>query len=217
MLDHVDAITNIRSRLLGVEVAATGTITLGCSGGAYTRTSGSFVQDGFATGMEVTPAGFGNNETAVVDTVEALTLKLKRTRETEVAAAGRSLTVGLPLKRGWENVKIDVQTDQWFVEEDYLPGPAFKMTLGPGGELLHRPTYVLRVYALENIGIAAIYKMAQALVERFPPEYPLTLADGTILRVTSQPGPSWKQVTSHQGFAAIVLTLPFWARTNNII
>jgi hypothetical protein len=56
----------------------------------YTRTEGSFVDDGFVVGMSVTPSGFAANTVTTVTNVAALTLTTTA-RAAEAEADGRSL------------------------------------------------------------------------------------------------------------------------------
>jgi hypothetical protein len=48
---------------------------------------------------------------------------------------GRSLSVLIPSRRAWENIHFEPVTDTPYVEEEYLPGPALKKTIGEFGEI----------------------------------------------------------------------------------
>src|SRR3972149_4040320 len=94
----------IRSRVASVVVATTGSITMSATATGYARTTGSFLTDGFAVGMEVTPTGFTQTTVGIVTNVETLALEIFGGRAVQSAGAGRTLTTKLPTKRGWENV-----------------------------------------------------------------------------------------------------------------
>jgi hypothetical protein len=56
----------------------------------YTRATGSFVDDGFVVGMQITPSGFSANTVTTVEVVAALTLTTSA-RTAEAAEGGRDL------------------------------------------------------------------------------------------------------------------------------
>ena len=166
--------------------------------------------------MEVVPAGFDDNTSGIIKTVSALAITLRDERDAESSAAGRSLTVGIPVTQGWENVEITPTGDSWFIEEDYIPGPVQRVTSGPLGEFNVRPVYVIKVYGISNIGVQALYAVADGILQAFLPSHTMTLADGTIVRVLSDPGPYRGQVIEDSA-PYITVTIPLWVRTRNQI
>lgn len=218
MLDHHATLLALRTRLRATQVVTTGVGTFGAGRYAFTRTSGSFVDDGFRVGMEVTPTGFADNRTSIVNHVEETVLVLRDSRQVESPEAGRSLTVGIPTVCSWENQEAEPSDDHWFLNEDYLPGVPRRITNGAFGEFQTDPAYVLKVHGFKNTGAGALYAMSDAILKMFPPSYAMILADGVVLRVHSNPGPYRGQIMyDEDGFAFITITIPLWARTRNLI
>ena len=105
---------------------------MSASGAVYTRESGSFIEDGFAIGMEVRASGFTQsnaNGYGNVTDVADLTLTVDRALATDDAADDRILVVGLPAHRGWENVAFEATVGRAHVEESYTPARARRSRL----------------------------------------------------------------------------------------
>ena len=218
MLNNRQAILAIRTQLLTVEVTTTGSTTLAATATGFTRATGSFITDDFVVGQEVTPSGFTNNAVAVIKSVTATEIVVDTARPVEVAASGRTIKVGLPELRAWENKELRPNDRRWFIEEEFIPGVNRVVTSGPLAEIDHEPMYVVKVYGLPNRGVGALYNMADGILDTFRPRLALTLVDTTVLRVTSINAPYRGQVMlDADGFALIVVTIPFWARTRNTI
>lgn len=219
MLNHRTVVKALRARLLTVVVVTTGDTALASTGNGYTRAAGSFITDGFTRGMEVVPAGFANNDPAVIKTVSDLEITtFQDGRPIEAAAAGRSLTVGIPEIRGWENVEMKPIDSRWYIEEDYLPGPSRYISAVRRGLVMHQPTYVLRVSGLAGLSISALYDVSGSILEVFPPLLALELPDGNHIRVRGDQAPYKGQVyPGEAGRAGIVITIPLWAQTINPI
>jgi hypothetical protein len=205
----------------GLYAAATGLTTLAATATGWTRAAGSFLADGFDLGMEATPAGFGTNTRRVIRSVSALEIKVDGADATpvpvEAAGAGRSLSALLPSRRAWENIEFKPTVWAPSVEEQYLPGPSSQETLGPGGDLEHRPTvvYIIRVPA--NTGLSGA-RYADAFLRHLPPRLKLPLPDGNTLMVRGDHAPYQGQLLpAEPGFAAIPVTVPCRLRTANII
>jgi hypothetical protein len=101
------------------------------------------------------------------------------------------------------------------MEEDYLPGPAYRATLGLGGEMELEPSYVLRLHGVAGQGMGALYEVADAILRRFAPNTAMPTSDGHTLRVRSDPAPSRGQVLPVEGgsHSVIVITVPLVVRT----
>lgn len=222
MLDHRDVLLTVRKQVRTVQVASTGVTTLAATGTGFTRAAGSFIDDGFTHGMEVVPAGFGDNGIRIISSVSEQTITLMDAdvdpRPEEAADAGRSLTVGIPPLQAWENVGIDPPDDRWFVEEDYIPGPSTYMSATEKGIVQHQPMYVLRLYGIADIGVTAIFEVSGSILKMFPPHLALTLSDGNHIRVRGNPAPYRGQVLPGEaGRARVAITIPLWAQTVNPI
>lgn len=218
MIDNLDVVLTIRQQLLSLVVATTGSTTLGSVGNTYTRAAGSFVDDGFVAGMEVVPTGFGENDPTTIRDVAALALTVDNDLLAEPAAVGRSLTVGLPTVRLWENKEAEVNDALWYIDEDYLPGVPFYYGIGKQADVQHQLMYVLRLSGLSNRGIGALYRVADSILSLFPPTKSFTLSDGNVVRVRTEPAPYRGQVVHREdGRPEMAITVPFWLHTQNPI
>lgn len=217
----------LRTRLLTLSVADTGSTTLGVnSASGYTRASGSFLDDGFALGMEVVASGFtGENAgRGVVTGVEALTLTVRaydlaevdgqytatdRTLTTEGASSGRSIVAGLPLARVWEGRKAQLALGVPFVEEQLLGGPTFRPGQTPNGHVEATPFYTIRFNVDENTGADALDLYADAFEALFAAGQAVTLGNGDTVRVRGDTGPFRGQILpTGDGFASLLATVP---------
>ena len=218
MINHHDVLLKCRNQLLTTQAATTGSTTLVATENGFTRSAGDFVADGFVSGMEVKPAGFTDNSAGLISTVTSTTITLRGTRAAQPSGSGRTLSVEIPELRGWSNLEVDPITDRWYIEEEYLPGPSRQTSVGTLGDMDHLPVYLTRLFSPQNIGVSALSKLADAILDTFAPRYAMTLADGNILRVRSNPGPERSQVLrDDDGFAYTLVTIPLWGRTRNII
>lgn len=209
-----------RAQLITLSVATTGAISMSATATAYVRTAGSFLTDGFYAGMEIVASGMtvaGNNGTAVVKAVSALTLTVTRALGVEVAAAGKTLAAGLPAGREWENETFTPTTGSPYVEEELVPGPMVQITLGKeNGELELTPLYVVRVNVPEGVGTDAIRAYTDALLRLFKTHTTMTLANGDVLRVRGDPAPYPGQLIPRKtGWATVPVTIPLRMTTIN--
>ena len=221
MIDHTGYQLAMRAKLLTLEVVTTGSTTLSATATGYARASGSFITDGFAVGMEVVGSGFANgvNNTPgrTLTAVTALALTCSGCTA-EGASAGRTVSVGVPDTRVWENVPVTPVTGSPYFTEQYLPGPYAREELGPTAQFEARPVYVIGVHAVSNAGLAAASEYADALLTLFAPGLALTASNGDILRVRSDTGPFRGQLVNNEpGWAFIPVTVPFRVRTTNAI
>lgn len=217
MIDHASYQIAMRARALTLSVATTGLITMSATATGYARTVGDFQADGFWPGMEITPAGFAVNTARVITDVAPLAITVSGAVAVQAAGAGRSLTVGLPAARAWENVTLVPTTGVPFVEEQYIPGPSAQVTMGPNGEIELLPMYALHIHLPANTDIT-VSRYVDALIRLFAPRTAIALPNGDVLRVRSDVGPFPGQLQqSRPGFAVKPLTIPFRLRTTNSI
>jgi hypothetical protein len=230
--DEVAAQLALRSKAMTLSVATTGAISLAATTTGYTRTVGSFVTDGFYAGMEAVAAGFANNPSVLITAVSALTLTAQRIVATtanglttyalaaiqaESAAGGRSLTVGLPTQRAWENVAYQATVGIPWVREEFLPGPTEQVTIGPFGELEATPMYALYFNVAAETGLTA-KRYVQAARALFAPRTQIPMANGDTIRVRADTGPYATQLLQGPpGFAVQPLLIPLRIRTPNVI
>jgi len=208
----------LRTKLLTLEVCTTGSVQLSATATGYERASGSFLTDGFVPGMEVAGASFtgaANNANKTISSVTALTMTCPGT--TVEAVGARTLTVGLPASRAWENIAHEPTSNKPYVQEEYIPGPMEKTTLGPLGETETLPLYVPRVFVVAGNGADAGRKYADALIEHFAPGTSFTVSGHTVV-VRSVPAPfSGQLLQAGPGFAFVPVTVPLRVRTANSI
>ena len=207
----------LRSKAMTLVVATTGSVTLSATATGYARTTGSFVTDGLYAGMEITPAAFATNTPRVITAVSALAVTVSGAVTPEVAAGGRSLTVGLPTSRAWENVAFQPTAGVPWVREEFLPGPTAQVTIGPLGELEATPMYALYVNVEAETGLTA-KRYVNALRVLFAPRTAIVLANGNTLRVRADTGPYAGQLQQGQpGFSTQPFTIPLRLRSANVI
>lgn len=218
MFSYHQARLALRARALTLSVATTGSTTLSATATGYARSSGSFITDGFAIGMEVTGSGFSaavNNTGGVITAVTATALTVDGP-VSEAAASGRTLTVGLPTRRAWENSKFTPTTGFPYVEEQLIPGPTFETSIGPGSTLEMRPLYALQVHVPEDTNVGAPDQYADAIIALFPPRQAMTLTNGDVLRVRGDTGPFRGQLLKRKpGWAVVPVTVPLRLYTLN--
>lgn len=218
MINHLASQLALRAKLLTLaDVATTGSTTLEATSTGYARASGSFLTDGFAPGMEVTPTGFTQTDTGVITGVTATTMAINGGRDVESSGAGRTLAVDLPSNRAWENVQFTPTMDEPWVREQYLPGPMNRITLGSLGELEVLPQYIVQVYVPEGYDITAAATYSDALLTLFAPDTSVTVS-GATLRVRGDLAPFRGQaLQSAPGYVVVPVTVPLRLRTANSI
>lgn len=227
-VSFADVRRRIRARLVGMTVATTGSTSLAASPTGYTRPSGSFVDDGFEVGMEVTASGFGtaaNNGLGIVTRVEALTLSVSaydlassdgewtrtsRALATESAGTGRTLSVGLPTVRAWEGIEHVVLPGVPWIEEKLVGGPSLRRGTLSSGEAEAQPQYQLEVHCVAGKGTGALDRYGDALFELLPPGQGLEAG----ARVRTDAGMTRNTSTRpHPGFVTLVAAFPLRIRT----
>lgn len=169
---HLDLRAAFRQRLLSVVLADTGAVTLAVAGSTYTRSSGSFLADGFAVGDEVVASGFttaANNGRAVITALSSTVMTVDRALTAEGAAAGRRVVAGLPQGREWEGTEFIPQTGQPWVRERFRPLVSQPRALGAGGTVQHTMTGNLSLFYPARRGTLAVERMAGAVLDLFAP------------------------------------------------
>lgn len=189
MIKHDEVLRALRTALLSLEFATTGVTTLGAIATGFTRTSGSFIADGFASGMEITPFGFASTTPLVISRVEDLRLTVDTPIATQAAAANRRLVAELPAVRGWVDWPIEPVVGRPYIEEDYLFGPSEQPGVGPYSTVIGEPVYVVRFYVPSGVGFLASAKYVGAMLRHFAPGKAMALASGGVVRVRTNPAP----------------------------
>jgi hypothetical protein len=205
----------LQTKLLSLVVCTTGLTTLSATAAGYARVTGSFLADQFAVGMEVTSTGFTANPTDVILGVSALTITTRNGRGAQAAGAGRSLVVGLPSLRAWENADFTPTRGLPFLEEQFMPGIAFTTNDGDDGMLERRPMYSPRVYVPSNTGFLADGRYADAIAALFAPGTQIPIASGEKLVVRGDVAPMLGQraPAALPGWSCIPVTIALRCRT----
>lgn len=219
MINHRQILLALRAQAVAMIAAAADTDPIAATSTGYSRMTGSFVDDGFAMGMEMNASGFiipANNGLKTIAAVNDLTITCDGTGA-EAADVG-TLVVGFPALRAWENTKFDPPISRWYIEEDYMGGPARQITVGERGEIEGLPMYVVKVYCPSTIGSDAPFIVADGLLESFAPRRELPLSNGDVVRVRTDVAPYRGQVqAAGPGRAVVVVTIPLRIRSLNII
>ena len=236
MISNSAVLLALRNRALSLVVATTGGVSLSATATGYARAAGSFVTDGFKVGQEILSSGFtttANNGNGVITSVTALAMTVNaytvaitssgyvvtpRTLVVEATAAARTIAVGFPAMLANTNADFLPVTGVPYGEEDYVPGPAAQVTLGPLGTVELFPLYTLNIYGPSNTGISGILSVVDALLLSFAPRTGITLASGDVVRIRESPAPyAGALVQASPGWAFCPVTIPCWIRTANAI
>ena len=219
MIDYELLQSALINLLKDIEFSTTGAITISAVNQSFIRSSGSFVDDRFYAGMEVTGTGLGdaaNEAASVIEEVTDTTLTVDRALITEAAGAGKTLSLLLPSKRGWENVKLDPQSGYPYIEEEMVPGPATHATVGNPGWEDFFPLWTIRVSVPIEVGSSCLNRYSDGILGLFPPNLAGTLSTGDTWRVRTDPAPFREQsVNIRKGWITAPVTIPIWLRTYN--
>jgi hypothetical protein len=199
-----------RTRCAALVVCTTGSTTLEATAGGYARPSGSFVTDGFAVGMEVTPSGFSQTAPAVITAVSALTMSVSGGRTVQTSGSGRTLSVGFPALRGYDNTRVEPVTGRHYVETEVVPAPTRLLTFpANGGTREDTGLFVVRWYGIANTGAKGLRSCLDALAAQFRPGATFAAGADTV-RVRADSGPFVGPISQRPGgFALAVLTIPW--------
>lgn len=218
MIDTTAATLALRNRALSLTVCTTGSTSLAQTTTGFTRSAGSFVTDGFKPGMEVTPAGFATNTVGIITAVSALSLTVNGTRNADPETAGRTLSVGFPALRAFENIDFQPVAGRPYVTEQFIQGggPVLKTITAASGTVEETGIYVLTWYGLANYGLS-IRACVDALKALYAPGTSLAVGSDT-LRVRADLGPfTGQMIRQDGGWMALTLTIPWRAWTTNAI
>jgi hypothetical protein len=226
VIDATLAILALRARLLATTIATTGSTTLSATATGYARTTGSFLTENFARGMEITSvAGFsvsGNNQATtaqgrVITDVTATAITCTGC-STDAAASGRTITVGIPFCRALEEVAFTPVAPFPYIEEEFVPATAEVRTIPVAtGYAEDTGLYLVKWYAPSGNGLS-LRKCAKEVLDRFTSSTTFTLADGTTLRVTARPGPRASQPTRISGgWSYVLIEVPYLGESINAV
>lgn len=202
----------LRARAMAAAVCTTGAIALSATATGYARAAGSFLDDGFAPGMEVLGADFALSPNNGVRTITALT-------DTDMACAGtvaesadvRTLSVGFPAAIAYTLIGFTPPAGRGYVEEDFIPATNTLRGMTEGGLKEETGLYVLRFYGVADLGELGLARLADAVNDQFPPGLALPLASGRALHIRGDIAPTRGQIraAAQPGYGLAVLTVPY--------
>lgn len=216
---------SMRKRLAQLVVATTGSATLATTTTGYSRSSGSFITDRFAKGMEITPVGFSaNNNTTTADFARVISAEVvagflttnPAPASVEGATAGRSISVKLPRLIEWENEELVRKTGRPYITEEMVPGGLPRLITFPikSGKLEETGLYIVTLFGIQGTGNKAIRRYMKAMKDLFAP--------GTVFTAGSD-SPHVSGVFAGQilpagnGYASCALQVAWEVRTTNSI
>lgn len=209
-----------RTRMANLVVVRTGLTTLAATTQGYARTSGSFITDGFAVGMEVVPTGFVQTAPGVITAVSAQRLTVDGGRTSASAGSNRNLVVGLPSTRFYENTRADPAslTGKVYIETELLEQPPNMISATRDGWKEERGLYVVRWYGIANTGAKGLRDCVDALKALFTPGTIFPTADGEAVRVRTDATPFVSGIQQRaSGHALATLTVPWKVYRRNAI
>jgi hypothetical protein len=135
-----------------------------------------------------------------------------------LALRTRALASGVSLDGAWEGVTWEPSQGETHIEEAYVTGTSAMQTFpADGGQAEETGLYVLRFYGPVGKGLE-LRDMVDDVMAQFTPGTPITIADGSTLRVRADFGPYASEARRLDGgWLAITLTIPWLARSTNTV
>jgi hypothetical protein len=216
MLDHALARAALRTRALTTVVATTGSATLAASAAGYTRTTGSFLTDGFSVGMEVVPTGFTQTTPGIISAITATLLTISGGRTVQTSGSGRTLAVGIPAMRAYQNVPFTPDPQRPYIVEGFEPLPMRVTTIARAhGKLEEIVLSVWNWYGIAGVGTEAIDRGVDAFIAKFTPGTHLSLSNGTALQMAGTVGRSGLRAID--SWIVCTITIQCRASTRNAV
>lgn len=118
-----------RAHLLATVIATTGETEIAATANGYVRHGGSFLEDGFVPGLEITPVGFPTNPVDVITHISADGTELRTANAHPVVAAGdRTIRALAPRQFQRGTKKVDFAVDRPYWRDRMLGGPSLGRT-----------------------------------------------------------------------------------------
>lgn len=209
-----------RARSATLNVVDTTLTTLSATTQGYARSSGDFIADGFAVGMEVAPIGFAQTTPGVITAVSAQRLTIDGGRTSTSAASNRRLLVGLPFTRFYENTRGEPTTlvGKVYIETELLEQPTQMISATADGWREDRGVYVFRWYGISNTGAKGLRTCVDALKALFTPGTIFLTASGEAVRVRTDVTPFVGEIQQRaSGHALATLTVPWKVLRRNTV
>lgn len=202
---HADLRSAVRQRLLSMLIADTGDVaTLAVAGGSYTWSNGSFLDQGFVVGDEITVAGFANaanNGTSIIVGVTAGTITVNKTLVTEAAGGTRSIKVKLVSAQAWEGREFIAIKGRPFLRETMRPISSVVRGVGNDALVEHQIAVRFTFFYPTNANLLALERQVGACMALFRPATPLSynVSTGQVFRSERTPvtqEPDWVSATA---------------------
>lgn len=219
MIDPELAQLALRNRAVATTYATTGSIAIAATTLGFQRNDGgNFRTDGFREGMEVTGTGFSaaNNAACIIKSLTTSFLTIDGGRTAQSSTSGRTLTVGFPAGRSWENIEYSPTTRVPYFGELYSFGKPFKTITIPSdtGQGEEGGVYSLSIYGLSGTGIGALRSYVHKTKLRFTPGTVLS-AGSDNLRIIEVGGGTIKPLGDGRSVATLDVT--WTAMTTNAV
>lgn len=218
MLDKRRARIACQTRLLSTVVATTGAIALSATASGYHRAAGSFLDDQFAIGMEITPSGFGANAVAVITDVTASDLTTNTTHAIEGAAGGRSLVAMLPARRAHDSL-LDPVVGQSSLRSEFIAATLDRITTAQSDGLdVETGLFVVTLFTPTDLGPDVVDVTLDAVLARFASGTKLGAGAHT-LSIAWSPGPRRGQLLPHPiaGLSYAQATIPWSVQSRTAV
>ena len=180
-----------RAHLASTILATTGLTELAATANGYTRADdGSFLDDGFVPGFEITPVGFPQNPIDIVKFVTDDELVTEKGHTARTADDNRSLTAKPPRAMRYGARKpedIAVTVPYWW--ERWLGGPSRGVTSFARDAMRTRTQclYEVNVFGRVNDEDLVVQRSADAIGRRFGPSTEIVLPSGYVMTVPATP------------------------------
>lgn len=174
-LFHTQMRSAVRARLLTLVKCSSGPVAASASGHQFTRQAGSFFDDLFSAGDEITVSGFAsdaNNGVFYVTSVDDLTLTVDATLTSEPAYGMISPVTFLckaPSGIAWEDVIFSPVDGQPYIAESIRPISSQVRGFGRGGLQAHTVSANFNVFYPTGLGAYGVELMAGAMLDLFEP------------------------------------------------
>ncbi len=209
-----------RTRAEQMVVATTGSATLAATSTGYSRSTGSFVDDGFLVGQELAPTGFTQTTPGVITAVSALALTISGGRTVQASGAARTLSVGLPAIRVYDNRGAHPTVLRPYVTNEVMQsatdGADVKTLPTSRGRLAENWLSFWTIYGIAGTGDEAILAYVDALKARFTGGTVLTLRDSSTVFIPGDRSPKRGQILPVDGgWARCQVTIQLRGHTRN--
>jgi hypothetical protein len=219
MIDDTAVQLKLRERFLSLVVSTvTPSTAISATKTGFARVSGSFLDEGFAPGMEVTGAGFrnaANNAAKIIIGVTATTLMTRDGAVAEAAATTKVLTVRVPETRAWELMQTDPAADRPFVAEAFAPATQRLRGTSSNGVLDVTAVYKILWYALPNMSLRSQSLPMDRLARLFKVGTTIPLPSGDVIRVRTDIGPRPTDARRVDSWSLRTFEIPLWWMTMN--